>query len=527
MYHIDSKVDIPSSEYLYNEVKGMMRRGVKIEDLSKLYNTLQRDTEAYKIDIKTKYKILNPNSSAQVISFMNDLNDSTVVTVCCSRGKWTSKQQALQQLSDMGYEFAGDILGYRKTKKYADSIKAIMDAKDSEGRIHPQVSLTKTNRISYSDPPLMGIPKELIWDCIKASEPGNVLISADIKNQEPNILINMQGIESLKPALTNQNGLYETIFSTLPIKGRLNIIITNDEKPGIMNNSEMKMRSDIPAIYYTPKLAPVDSLKVKNEKVKLIEVINLVTPLGEIPELPTKIRVTTDQWNIYHLPIQFNVDWSTITNKKKLTGGGIIEVNGIVSGGYELECTTEVRKEFKRAWNAMTYGASALGIREMCNHIDGNELYEFFTSIPELQRYRKECSQLANSGTQKIKTYFGTVLTANEPNRSALKRILLDLPIQGTAADILSLLVKHFNEETKRMGIANDLKIIFTRHDELIIEATKKLIDGFSNGVDGVKQLVDKLVSHQIDNWEPFKVDVEVVSYREIKTSDLLDKDEE
>lgn len=508
MYRINSTTDIPSSAYLLKEVQQMMADGIKIANLNDTYQTLIDEEEAYRKDIKYKLGIDNPNSAVQIKRYMDGLNDSTVVSICCPNGKWTSDKSALTQLAFLGYEFASTILKYRKAKKYADTIKAISTSKDRFGKIHPTVTMTKTNRVSYSDPPLMTIPKDVLWDCIVPSKAGNVLISADIKNQEPNIMINMHNIKSLKPALSSELGLYEYIFSQIPITGRLNLIITNNEKPGIMDNDEMRERSDIPAIYYTPKICPMEDAKVNGENIKLIDIINLVTPVGVEPEFPKEIRVMTANGNVYNLPIEFHVDWSKAANKKKLNTQCILEVDGVISG-ISKPCEGETRKEFKRAWNAMTYGASALGVKNMCNKIDAQMVYRFFTSIPELDEYRKECGRLARNRVQTVKTYFGTDVTANQPNVSVLKRVLMDLPIQGTAADILSLLVKHFKSETEKMGIADKLKIVFTRHDELIIEASKELIDDW--GIDKILAYVRELTEHQVDDWEPFKIDISIV----------------
>ena len=518
MYKINSKVDKPDTRYLYQQIVNMMTRGIKVGNLAELYRMCVNDQNAYLKDIQTKYGIANPNSSAQVIAYLEDLNDPNIVEACAPQGKWTSNKAALQTVESLGYEVGGDIINYRTAKKYADSIKGMMDVMDSKGFIHPQVSLTKTNRISYKNPAIMNIPKELLWDAVVPTEPGNVLISADIKNQEPNILINMNNIESLKPALYADTGLYEAIFNQIPVWGRMNIIFddevylhgdTQKKTPffGVIDNMELKIRG-IQPIFYTPKLAPFGGIMVGNKEVRLIDVINFVCPTGKIPELPNKISVITSDDAEHEVDIKFNVDFSKTNVKKAMKNGGIIEVDGLITG-VTLKCEGIVRKEFKRAWNAMTYGASKPGVKAMCKNIDGGVIYDFFTKIPELQEYRSMCTKLANAGCQEIETYFGTKLFANEYNSKALKRVLLDLPIQGTAADILSLLVKHFNEEVKKRGYSGLLSIYYTRHDELIIEASKNLIDTISMA--GVLAEIRDIVEHQVDDWVPFKLEIEPV----------------
>lgn len=507
MYFINSKVDKPDTEYLFNAVKLMMQRGIRVGNLEELYRLCTTSQEAYLKDIQSKYGIMNPNSSAQVVKYLESLNDPEIVEACASTGKWTSNKSALQTIYSLGYEVGGDIVNYRSIKKYADSIKGMMDVTDKNGLIHPEVSLTKTNRISYKSPAIMNIPKELLWDAVVPSKPGNVLISADIKNQEPNILINMNNIESLKPALMTDSGLYESIFQQIPIYGRMNLIFDDKETPGVMDNMSLKVRGVQP-IFYTPKLAPFPNIKVEGHTIKLIDVINFVSPIGVIPEMPTKIDIITDDGQVITTGIKFSVDFTKPAIKKKLKSGGIVEVDGVLTD-VELECTGITRTEFKRAWNAMTYGATKIGVKEMCKHIDGELVYNFFTKIPELQEYRSKCASLANIGCQTINTYFGTKLFANEYDTRNLKRVLLDLPIQGTAADILSLLVRHFNQEVYNRGWFNKLSIYYTRHDELIIEASKELIDKI--GLEAVMDNIRDIVEHKVDDWIPFKVDIKPV----------------
>lgn len=522
MYLINSSVDKPSKEYLLDAVKDMMKTGIKIGDLTKLYNDLRDKQDAYCRDIQVNYGIMNPNSSVQIINYMKSLDDSLVTTTCFDNfGKWTSNQDVLKQLSDMGYTFASDIIGYRKNKKYADSIKAIMDAADSDNRVHSNVSMTKTNRISYTDPALMTIPKSLIWDCIVPSKPGNVLISADIKNQEPNILINMLNIDKLKPALLSSDGLYETIFYNLPIMANLTIFSLGVDHQYIVDKEELKLHDNIPVTTYSPVPAPHDGIYVNGEVVKVIDTIPVATPLGHMPTLPDTVRVVTESGDVHEVRVDFSGYDENAAVKKVVKNGGIVTITGVINkDDIEVVCTPELRSEFKKCWNAMSYGASSLGVTNMCHHFTGNVLYKYFTSITELAEYRKDCERRARKHDTKTKTYFGTVLDAMESSTSRLKRILMDLPIQGTAADILALLVKHFDDETKARGIGDNLKIVFTRHDELIIEASSEFIEATPGGISGVFDIVKDITEHKVDDWEPFKLDIEVVGERDIEDID-------
>lgn len=514
MFKINSKVDKPDINYLYNRVSQMMKKGVKVGNLSELYSVCQNEMMAYKKDILVEFGINNPNSPAQVIDYLVNLNDQNVVEACTVDDKWTSNQKSLIIVESLGYKFATDIMQYRTVKKHCESIKSMIDSCDSEGRVHPDVSLTKTNRMSYKNPALMNVPKLLLWDCIVPSAPGNVLISADIKNQEPSILIHTNNVESLKPSLLSDDGLYEDIFKHIPVYGRLNIIVDNSFTPGIMSNKELAKIPNVPPIYYTPKRVTMNCIKYKGEQVKLIDIVNLVTPVGTIPELPKTVNIQTVSGNVYTVPIEFNVDFNDKALKKKINSMSLIEINGKINC-FDIECKDKVRSEFKRSWNAMTYGSSIIGVKAMCRNIDGEIVYKYFSSIPELKSYRDDCTKKANSGCQIVYTYFGTQLNANEYNKKVLKRVLMDLPVQGTGSDILSLLVKHFDEESERRGYSKELYVYYTRHDELIIEATKSIVDRL--GIDKIKAEIADLVIHQVDDWIPFKVEIDTIRKTDIK----------
>ena len=469
MYRIDSKQEKPDIGYMKDEITRMMQRGIAVGDINSLYTRFENERKEIAKDIQDKYGIQNPNSSQQIVRFIEGLESPEVYEACYIDGKWTTNKDALATLSLLGHQFATDILDYRKAKKYAESIKSMIDAVGTDGRVHPQVSLSKTNRINYSSPALMNIPKPLLWHIIKPNKPGNVLISADIKNQEPSILINILNIESLKEALTDPNGLYEHLFS----------------RP-----------SSIPA---------VSSTYYNGKQVRFIDATNIVkAPNTGKPDIPNKVLIQTIDGSQYMV----DVVWDKY-DERKLSKNVIIDVEGVVQG-FEVRCEGINRKEFKTSWNAMTYGAGALGIKQMCKHINGEAIYNYFSKIEEFKKYRTMCRKAADNGQQNIRTYFGTILTAGESNTGRLKRILMDLPVQGTAADILSMLIRHANQEIKARGLEGKLSIYYTRHDEIIFEADKNWVE--SVGLSGAEAEIRDIVEHQVDDWTPFKLEVNEVT---------------
>ena len=506
MYYINSKTDKPNIDELVNTIKELMHRGITVGDLSSMYNSFVAERDEIAAEIYQDYGILNPNSSQQIIKYMQSLDSAEVYEYCYIDDKWTTNKDAMMELEAHGFQFATDILDYRKAKKYAESIKSMMDAKSTvDGKVRPSITLSKTNRINYVSPALMNIPKTLLWDIIKPSSPGNILISADIKNQEPNILFHIVGLQGeLKEALTADNGLYEHIFEDVfDTRALGHILVVNGEKPGYVSNEELESRGTIPPVYFMPITPKVDATYYNGVKVKFVDIVNVVAPVGCDPseiQMPGTIRIETVDDAQYNLP----VIWDTIP-VKKLKAQGIVDITGKICG-LTVECQGQNRKEFKAAWNAMTYGAGLPGVKKICKNIDGEVLYKYFAGIPELAKYRSLCYKQAQLGNQSARTYFGTALNAGEPNKMRLKRILMDIPVQGTAADILSLLVRHIKEEIVNRKLENKLSIYYTRHDEVIFEVDKSWLD--IAPIDEIKAEISDIVTHQVDDWIPFRVEV-------------------
>lgn len=391
MYFIDSLFEDPDIEYMEERIKSNLRSGIAVHDNTELYKNILNAKQAAADNMRNIYGISNPNSVPQLQVYLENNMDGHIEEACYDGDKLTTNKDAMQQLAHKGYQFAIDLLTYRRAKKYAENIKTIID-NTVDGVVRPDVSLGKTNRVNYREPALMNIPKKLVWNVIAPRNKGNMLISVDIKNQEPWILINMLDIEMLRDRISadDKDGLYNLIFEEL---------------------------------------------------------------YGKAPSA--------------------------------------IE-----------------RQELKTAWNALTYGATKFGMMSMCKNFDGEKFYRFFSSIPELKEYRGKCFAQSKRKQQKVETYFGTELYADTLGNN-LARVLMDLPIQGTGSDILALLIKHADEEFEERGIDEYIDFYFSRHDELIFEASREWVE--ETGLDVVFDELRDIMEHQVDDWEPFRVEISVV----------------
>ncbi len=526
MYHISTKTSKPDIGYMEATIEKLMKRGIRVADCSKILKYYSDLRESLKKDIQLKYNIENPNSTQQVAKFIEyqssqvDLTSTNdILNICYNEEdkKWTTGAEALEKLADLGYDFARDLLDYRHAKKYAESIESMLKFTDADGLVHPRVSLSKTNRINYKDPGLLTIPKKLLWHIIAPYNSNNVLYSVDIKNQEPSILINLTGANSIKYALESEDGLYETLFKEcFKPCAFANVMIDTFPENRVYTIEEIRKFGTIsPAMYSAVKPAVRDTY-YNGERVIGIETICIGSEKGMHPQLPKTVDIETENGNIYSVNVNWESDEKFYKKSSDYTLNGYLE-------GIEIKVGKAERKEFKTTWNAISYGGSIFRAKMICKTIDAKQTYNFITKIAEFKNYRDTIEKFAKADRHGIGTAFGTVLDAGPTDDwKKLKRILLDLPIQGTGADILSLLIHHFYDYCAEKGLSDKLDICYTRHDELIIEVNGDWLNDI--GDDGVKSILKDMLEHQIDNWTPFKVEIAQTIAEELSLN--LDDDE-
>ena len=400
MYHIKSGIDKPDFMFLLEELEGIVKgKGLRLSNkIFEIKDKLSKDVSSFNALIVSQYSINNPNSSAQILKYMRENLDYDLLEICRDEktGKLSSSKENLAELSKLGCTFATDILNYRKYKKQLEYVEGLLVNCDRFGMIFPNIDLGATNRVNYTDPPLMNIPKEILWDVLTPRVDGNYLVSVDIKNQEPTVLVNWKNIECLKAKLTSERGLYFEIFVEI-----------FDKEP---NDLELK--------------------------------------------------------------------------------------------------------ELKTAWLALNYGATKIGIKNICSLIDGEAVYDYFNSIKEIKRYTGEAYGLSKAKCRVAYTYFGTKLNLSARDVNSLKRQHLDFPIQGTCSDILSMLVKRFRWYINTYNLKDVLSIYYTRHDELIIEVDKTFYEkrnASKDEKDHINCLLGDILNHKVDDWVEFKTKITLV----------------
>ena len=105
---------------------------------------------------------------------------------------------------------------------------------------------------------------------------------------------------------------------------------------------------------------------------------------------------------------------------------------------------------------------------------------EYFEKFPTISAYMEESAEFARRNGY-CKTLFGRRRSCNDINsknfmlRKAAERIAVNMPVQGSAADIIkAAMVKVYNE-LKNRGLRS--RLILQVHDELVVLTHKDEVD--------------------------------------------------
>lgn len=517
MFKLNSEVDKAELNEVFMKIQRMSQRGFRIGRVEEAVAKLGEMKDAAESDFYNKYGV-SPGSPKQVAVLMEQLSDqlamngnltNDIFEIGCIDGKWVTKKEVMEQLSELGYEFADELMNYRTISNQYSSIKQFIENMGSNRLVHPNISRTVTNRITTSKPNMLGIVKELTWAVIKPYKESNSLYSVDIKNQEPGILLGMLGIEKLQDALHSPDGFYTSCMKKLMIpKVSVNVIVVNKGVRRTYSMAEMKQLVPTEPTAYTPTIPSLKSVYIFGERVAAISVINTVTVVGEEPIIPETVRIETETGTFFDLPFKVSIP-------SKLKAGNYVFEGDI--DGLTIEPTKEERKEFKTSWLALTYGSGAASIKKRCKHIDGEVMVERFNSIKELADFKNEISRKLRAGITQSVTVFGNVIESSAFTKSQTKRFMFNHPIQGTGADLLALLYTHAEQVFKEKGIEDKVGIYFTRHDEFVLEVDKDF--EADKGESYIHELLKDTFEHQINDWAPFLVEVKKIENIEMKFS--------
>jgi len=180
--------------------------------------------------------------------------------------------------------------------------------------------------------------------------------------------------------------------------------------------------------------------------------------------------------------------------------------------GIPLEDVTYEQRSMAKAINfGLMYGMSAYGLAartSLTRDQAGAFIDAYFSRFAAVHRYLEQTKvQAAEHGY--VETIMGrrryfpelTQHTVNQAVRAAAERAAVNMPIQGSAADILKIAMIRLHDRLLSAGL--DARMILQVHDELVLEVSE------GDRAAAQELLVDTM-AHAVELRVPLKVDVAV-----------------
>jgi len=178
-------------------------------------------------------------------------------------------------------------------------------------------------------------------------------------------------------------------------------------------------------------------------------------------------------------------------------------------GVMPLFVTPDMRRVAKTVNFGVIYGMSEYGL-EQATELSREEAAKFISSYfekyPGVTRYLEATRQQAREKGY-VQTLLGrkrSIPEVNSPNRQvrqAAERMAINMPVQGTSADIIKVAMIHLFREMKQRGLKS--KMLLQVHDELVFEIPEAELKE-------MQELVPRLMSNAIQLSIPVKVDSKV-----------------
>ena len=144
------------------------------------------------------------------------------------------------------------------------------------------------------------------------------------------------------------------------------------------------------------------------------------------------------------------------------------------------EVTKEQRSAAKAVNFGIVYGISDFGLAQNLGipvKTAGSYIRRYFERYPGVQAYLKNCVSLAKDRGY-AETIYGRrrpmpeLKSSNYNTRSFGERVAMNMPIQGSAADIIKIAMVHVDKALRDAGLKG--RLVLQIHDELIVDAPEE-----------------------------------------------------
>ena len=173
-----------------------------------------------------------------------------------------------------------------------------------------------------------------------------------------------------------------------------------------------------------------------------------------------------------------------------------------------IEAVTPDMRRIAKVMNfGVIYGLSAFGISQQTDLApdEGARFIEsYFSKYPGIRTYLEDTkAQTRRMGYLETvcgrRRYFPEITSSNFHVRQAAERMAVNMPIQGTAADIIKLAMVTIDRRMQERGMRS--RMILQVHDELIFETPQ-------DELEAMKAMVLELMPAALDLAVPLKVEL-------------------
>ena len=171
------------------------------------------------------------------------------------------------------------------------------------------------------------------------------------------------------------------------------------------------------------------------------------------------------------------------------------------------EVTPDMRRFAKTVNFGVIYGMSDYGLEqatEMSREEASKFITAYFEQYPGIKRYMEATKQQARD-TGYVQTILGRrrsipeINSSNRQVREAAERMAINMPVQGTSADIIKLAMIHLYDEMKKRDLKS--KMLLQVHDELLFEVVP-------DELEEMQKLVPGIMCSAMELSVPLKVDI-------------------
>ena len=172
-----------------------------------------------------------------------------------------------------------------------------------------------------------------------------------------------------------------------------------------------------------------------------------------------------------------------------------------ILGIDQSEVTPEIRRSAKAINFGIVYGISDYGLGQNIGitRAQANEyIKKYFERYPRIEEYMKSNVEYCKQHGF-VRTHYGRVRfipeinSSNYMQRTFGERAAMNMPLQGTASDVIKIAMIEVHKELKKRDLKS--KLIIQVHDELLVDAVKEEVED-----------VAKLLKEVMENVANFKV---------------------